>query len=299
LHAPTTPTTPDLEAPLAALAAARATREQYGGRPPSAPSDPERRVALRAALGLLRESWTAEHEHYVRSGRQVGRATSDDPVRVLRRDMRAEEARLRSALKRTSGTPRSAQAPWTAPQMRGRLLRFDQRLRELEAQHENIKAGFRSGGVRLGKRGGQGFYPRVLELRQEAADLLPELRRERRDVRTAWDRFERWTPPLNPADSYAASDTYDHLSAWLADLRDRADDLREQVRLSAERREPDAAAPAYRPRWTVAKVYAALAAHREAHGRLPTAREFNSDAKLPRYTTVRRLLGPRPLSRLR
>jgi hypothetical protein len=50
--------------------------------------------------------------------------------------------------------------------------------------------------------------------------------------------------------------------------------------------------------WSEAAVRAALHFFREAHGRLPTKRELNSDPKLPHYTTCRRNLGPSPLTSL-
>jgi hypothetical protein len=219
----------------------------------------------------------------------IGRRNSDDPARALRREMRAEANRLRSALNRTRGTPRQPMyEPITADQMRGHLGRADQVLMRIDAEHDSARRVLGTGTVTARKGGG--IYRSMRELNGEAERLLTDLRAERRRLKLAWERFER-TVVRTRHDS----ETWDALMDDLAVLRRQADALTARLRHSVTQTEPHITAATT---WTPQTVRAVLTAYRDRHGRLPRKQELNSDPWLPYYTTVRRLLGPRPLSTL-
>jgi len=267
---------PHIEATTAALEQARAARALPA-------DDRERPAALRSALGSLRESWTPDHERHCRSGRQIGRTYSDDPVRVLSRERRAELARLRSALSRTSGTPREDRLPpWTHAQMRGRLKRFAQVLAGTRDEHDAVRRA-------LGRGDG---YAGMSALRSEAARLLEDLRDERRKVQVRWIQYERREVVRDPHSPYRDADQYDDLAHWLALLRQDADDLTSVLRRSATANRP---LPVARRRWTAETALGALRGFEAAHGRKPRKADCRPEHGLPHYTQLRRLLGPRPL----
>ncbi len=274
---------PNIEATTAALEQARAARARPAG-------DRERSAALRAALGLLRESWTSEHERYCRSGRQIGRTYSDDPVRVASRERRAELARLRSTLSRTSGTPRAERSPeqggplpaWTHVQMRGRLKRFAQVLAGTQREHDAVRRA-------IGRGDG---YAGMATLRGEASRLLEDLRNERRKVQVRWTQYERREIAHDPRRPYRDDDQYDDLAHWLALLRQDADELTAALRKSATATRP---LPVARRPWTAEAARKALRGFEAAHGRKPRKADCRPEHGLPHYTQLRRLLGPRPL----
>ena len=277
---------PDLTATHAALANACGARAAYRRRPAH---DPERRHAIQVALGALRDAWGAEHEDYMRRGRQLGRRVSDDPVRVAARDRRAELKRLRSMLDPTSGTPRPEGQTWTAAQMEGKL---HQSLGVMKGIAEDFGAARRvlGRGSAAARKGG-GVYTSMHELNAEARRLLDVLRAERRDLRTAWQRFGR-----TPVMGYQASDDFDELADRLSGLREYADLLTVELTAAARLRTPDAR-PA-RVTWTANAIREALSDYQHEHGRLPTKAELNADPGLPHYTICRRKLGRSPLSSL-
>lgn len=253
------------------------------GRPPH---DPERRVALKAALGSLQGSWTVEHEAYMRSGGMVGRRISDDLVRSFRREMLCEIKRLRSALRRTSGTPREPAPTVSAASMSGRIAQSLQVIRGIDADHEKMRAVLGSGQV-VARRGG-GFYRSMHRLNAEAEAMLDKLRTERERVNLAWQRYER-----NAGRSYAEQDAHHDLADRMALLRQDAALITAELTASMRQQKPHAAPK--RGQWNFRAINAAIDAYRAKHGRRPTKREFNSDPTLPHYTQVRRVLGPNPL----
>ena len=272
-----------IEATTVALAQARAARAL-------SPADRERPAALRSALGTLRDSWSLDHERHCRSGRQIGRTYSQDPVRLLSRERRAELARLRSALSRTSGTPREDRAPenggplppWTRKQIRGRLRRFAQVLAGTQREHAAARRV-------LGRGDG---YAGMATLRAEAARLLDELRAERRSVQICWGQYERREVVRDPRSPDRDDDEYEDLAHWLALLRQDADELTAALRKSATATRP---LPIARRRWTAETARGALGGFEAAHGRKPGKADCRPEHGLPHYTQLRRLLGPRPL----
>ena len=276
---------PHIEATTAALEQARAARAL-------SPADRERPAALRSALGTLRDSWSPAHERHCRSGRQIGRTYSHDPVRVAARERRAELARLRSALTRTSGTPREDRAPenggplpaWTHAQMRGRLKRFAQVLAAIQIEHDAVRCA-------LGRGDG---YAGMSTLRTEAARMLENLRDERREVQVRWMQYERREIVHDPKTPYADADQYKDLARWLALLRQAADELTASLHKSATTTRP---LPVERKRepWTPPRARRALLGFEVAHGRKPRKADCRPEHGLPHYTQLRRLLGPRPL----
>jgi len=277
----------DLNTPRDALDASIAVRERYRRSPAD---DSELVEALTAALGRLRDAWTPEHERYCRSGRQLGRTCSDDPMRVLARERRAELARLRSALARTSGTPRDERAPENGgplppigyQQIRGHIRRLLSVVKALEDQHTTL--------VRVLGRGDG--YAGMSTLRAEAAVMLDDLREARQRVRVAWDRYERRTVVRDPRKPYADEDQYESMADLLALARLRADALTIKLRKSATTTRPLTVA---RRQWTEQTARGALHGFEVAHGRKPRKADCRPENGLPHYTQLRRLLGPSPL----
>jgi hypothetical protein len=284
----TTSSTPSLERPARALADARAARAAQRGVPAA---DPARREALQSALGSLRDAWGPEHRAYVRVGRQIGRVTSNDPVRVLRRDMLAERRRLLKALNPTSGSRAEPLPPLDLKAMNGHFGRFEQVMREVAAEHALARDRYGGGGWTGFKGGGAAWTMR--ELNAEAVALRAKLRKARWTVKVAWDRFEPAEDPYG--------DVRERVAERLGELREEADFLAAEVDASAKVRKP-IRSPRRRRRaapWTPGEIRYAVERWSEDHGRLPTAREFNDPTNgLPFYTTVRRMIGPSPLARL-
>jgi hypothetical protein len=251
------------------------------------PCDAERHAALTAALGALRDSWTVEHERYMRRGPQLGRTLPRDPVRVVGRERRAEMKRLRSMLDPRSGTPRPAAATWTANQIDGRLARSVQVVDGLASDYAAARSMLGRG--RPAARRSGGVYSSTGDLNTEARRLLDLLAHERRDLRTAWERYAR-----TPVTSYAERDRFDALALRLVRQRQAADLLAVELRAATRQRTPDARAP--RATWTRAAIMEALDAYQHEHGRLPSKSDCNTDPALPAYTLLRRKLGPSPLS---
>ena len=232
----------------------------------------------------------------MRSGPVVGRAFSDDPVRVLRREMVAEAKSLRAALSPASGTSRTPKyEPIDAQQMQGRLGRFKQMLVKIADEHDACRRLYRTGSWTTVKGGGT--FRSMRELNEAATALLDDLRAERRAVKLAWERYERHQPRFDPKRPHAHIDMRDELADLLAALRDEANVLAADLAASVGRREP-LPGPARAEPWTAEKIRRVLDYHRARDGRLPTKRDLNGDNSLPQYTTVRRMLGPRPLTRL-
>ena len=275
---------PSIAPVTAALEQARDAR----ARPPG---DPERVAALRSALGTLGDCWTPEHRAHVKHGRRGGRTLrTADPVVKAGQERRAEAARLRSALSRTSGTPRAERSPesggplppWTHAQMRGRLKRFAQVLKGTQSEHDALLRA-------LGRGDG---YAGMATLRAEAARLLEDLRDERRKVQVRWGQYERRELVRDPRNPYRDDDEYEGLAHWLALLRQDADDLTAALRKSATATRP---LPVARRRWTPQTARGALRGFEAAHGRKPRKADCRPEYGLPHYTQLRRLLGPRPL----
>lgn len=281
----------DLSAPQAALDNARAIRKQMCGR---SPWDQERREALERTLGLLRESWGPEHRAYVRSGPQVGRLTSDDPVRVLRRRMTAEAKRLRSMLNRTSGTPREPEyEPIDGRQMGAHIARSVQIIGQIAEEHRAVRRRLGRGGFRS-RRGGGGTFWSLHELHEAAKSLRGDLTRERRRLKLAWERYERRAITDEARRLYKDVDERERLSRRLVAAREEADVVAAEIEESVRLRVAD---PPLRE-WSAGNVRAMLTDLLRSEGRLPTKTELNTNSALPYYTTVRRLLGPAPLTSL-
>jgi hypothetical protein len=280
-------TTPNLTAPQAALDHARSVRERMRER---SPDDAERRATLQAALGLLQDSWSDDHEAYVRRGPMIGRRNSDDPVRVLRRELTNEVKRLRSAVNRTSGTPREAAPTVTAASMSSHIARSVQVVRAIATEHETVRRVLGSGEFVASRSGG--FYRSMHTLNSEAAALLDKLRAERHRINLAWQRYER-----RVGGSYAEQDAFDRLADRMLLHRDEMATLAAELVASTKQKKPHAAAQRRTP-WTFETINHAINGYRARHGRRPTKVEFNSDPTLPHYTQLRRVLGPNPLRTL-
>lgn len=285
------PSQPDLTATHAALADAQRVREQYRRMPAC---NPERREAIHAALDSLRDAWGAEHEAYMRAGSRSFRSISTDPVHIAQRERRAEMKRLRSMLNPTSGTPREEPEAVSAKAMQGVLSQYVQALRDIDTRHRALRAsGLLGRGTWVPK--GEGGFWTMQPLREEARELLDELRRRRARVNVQWDRYCR-----TRGRSYADQDAYDALEARLNEIRPEVKALTARLVATSQQRKPHMA-----PRipgsthdgWSESAIRAALHFFRAEHGRLPTKRELNSTPGLPHYTTCRRKLGPSPLSR--
>jgi hypothetical protein len=287
---------PNLTPATHALHASRATRERVRGLPAA---DPERVEALEAAKAQLEATWTLELQRYVRSGRQVGRANSDDPVRVLQRERRAELDRLRSMLAPTPGRPRDPAPQTNAYVVLGHTGRMTQALEQIAKDHEAALRLY-GGGRIVARRGGRGHYVSMAELNDAAGDLLGQVNGWRRELTTAYGRF------MPDGTGYAADDERQRVDRAVATVRNSAALLAEQLRESANRSQPLTAAERSRVRarapkrqsWPRERVEAVLRSYHAHNGRLPSRSELDSNPTLPHYMTLTRLYGRRPIEQL-
>lgn len=128
---------PDLSAAHAALHREREVRERYRG---TFPDDPERRQAYEDVADKLSKA-AQPLSPYVRRGPQIGRAVSDDPVRVTRKNLHAASKRVRAVLNRTSGTPTPKVPRPTSRAIWGHLSQLRQELYDIELEHEGAEKG--------------------------------------------------------------------------------------------------------------------------------------------------------------
>lgn len=279
--------TPDLSNPRDALAAAVETRGRVRSLPPS---DPARVEALTTSLGLLRESWTGEHETYVRRGPQSAKRSyrMDDPVRALGRERRAEMKRLRSMLRPTSGTPRPAAPIYNAAQMRSSAARAQRSLLGVRAEFEQEHAE-----LRYGVYTGRGDFRSMRPLNETATEQLGNLGHVRDVLARSYGRYQRGYDPAS--DPYG--DDWDELEDRVGTLRVEADNLAADLRRAMHKRKPDARPQD--PTWTPNRILGALDGFYRANGCLPTQRECNARADLPSWPLIVRRIGNPPMAEVR
>lgn len=278
-------TTPDLIHVEAAISSAEDARALDA-------KDPRRHKALEDAKQRLTDVWTPDHTAYVKAGPQIGRVSSDDPVRVLAQARRNELKRLRAASNRTSGTPRPRVRRPDRRSMQGTVGYMHQILNGIAGEHEAIKTVLGSGEVRA-RRGGAGRYRSMARLNEEAKQLLENLAESRADLNLKWQRYST-RPHVLSLDERDAIDAMRHRVEL---LRENCDILAAELRASAKARVP-IARPRRRDPWTLEEVVKQVVHFRRFEGRMPTAREMNEHPQLPCYTTVYRLLGERPSTKL-
>jgi len=179
---------PDLSAAHAALHREREVRERYRG---TFPDDPERRQAYEDVADKLSKA-AQPLSPYVRRGPQIGRAVSDDPVRVTRKNLHAASKRVRAVLNRTSGTPTPKVPRPTSRAIWGHLSQLRQELYDIELEHEALKRARGSGGLISAPTGG--WLRSMSELNDEAAEILERLNRARQRLHTQLGRYRRRTP---------------------------------------------------------------------------------------------------------
>jgi hypothetical protein len=252
------------------------------------PSNPARRAALEAAAAELR-ALSGPLEAYGRRGRQIGRASSADPLRVMGAELATARERVRSALKRTSGTPWRTPEPPTVAQMWGHVGRFTQRLTDLATEHDAVRRATGSGTI-AARRGGRGWYRSMADLNEEAAELLQQLATARRALNTQYGRFAGV-----PTRTYAERDTLENVEDRIIALRVDAAMVADAFRADATRKTPIARPAA--ARWSREAAENAVMDYAAANGRMPTRYDLTRRPDLPSYSTLHRLVGEKPLTK--
>jgi hypothetical protein len=252
------------------------------------PSSPERRAALDAAAAELR-TLSGPLEAYCRRGRQIGRASSADPLRMMGAELAAARERVRSALKRTSGTPWQTPEPPAVAQMWGHIGRFTQRLADIAAEHDAVRRATGSGTI-AARRGGRGWYRSMADLNEEAAELVQQLATARRALNTQYGRFAGV-----PTRTYAERDTLENVEDRIIALRVDAAMVAAALRADATRKTP--IARAVMTQWSREAAENAVVDFAAANDRRPTRYDLARRPDLPSYSTLRRLVGEKPLSR--
>jgi hypothetical protein len=254
------------------------------------PSNPKRRPAYENARADLIAA-RAPIASYCRRGRQIGRATSTDPVRAMNKELGKALSRVRAQLAEKSPAAATRDRIGTHA-IRGIMGRFQQALYAADEEHWTAQKLLGSGRLVATKGGGR--VRSMRELNEEAQRLLVELRRARRIFRTEYERFVR----QEEAAGTLNRDRQDRLR-WAqeraVELRESADRLSAELRESATRRTPVPRRFPRRPS-TRTDILNVMSYFYGLHGRVPRVAELKSTPVLPHYTTLYRVFGQRPLT---
>lgn len=261
-----------------AIRRSAAARKRLRGKFPA-----DRDERLRACLSDLSDA-AAPVNAQVRSGPLTGRSLRN--ARAVSAALQAERSKVRGMLRRASGGSRPRSKPYRRASFRASVGEIIRRTDAVENELDHALPQHRRGTAEY-RREAEELVARIDKLQLRLTTRRAQVRYWA-GTRKAWGR-------ITPRDRALAKNAVEN-ARRLSSLRKRAKRaVAVPIDIGFKPRAP--AAPAKRRRWTDEDAYMAIVRFTRDHGRLPKARDFPNNPRLPSYAKVHALLGGIPEAR--